>query len=76
MPTGQLNERQALCFAAVLGMTAMAILSFLVNLLTAALTFVSLIGYAVVYGLAEARDIPEHRDWVRQGRASRVGLGA
>src|ERR1700694_1610116 len=45
LPTGQLNERQALVFAAVLGVTAMAILSFLVNLLTAALTFASLIGY-------------------------------
>src|ERR1700724_3486322 len=49
LPMGQLNERQALMFAAVLGMTAMAILSFLVNLLTAVLTFASLLGSAVVY---------------------------
>src|ERR1700736_480273 len=34
LPTGQLNERQALVFAAVLGVSAMAILAFQVNLLT------------------------------------------
>jgi len=49
LPSGQLSERQALVFAAVLGVSAMAILAFLVNLLTAVLTFLSLIGYAVVY---------------------------
>jgi heme o synthase len=49
LPTGHLSERQALIFAAVLGLASMAILSFLVNHLTAILTFASLIGYAVVY---------------------------
>ena len=49
LPTRQLTERSALIFAAVLGLLAMSLLSFLVNLLTAALTFVSLIGYAVIY---------------------------
>jgi protoheme IX farnesyltransferase len=49
LPTRQLTERRALVFAAVLGFIAMVILAFLVNLLTAALTFVSLIGYAVIY---------------------------
>jgi protoheme IX farnesyltransferase len=49
LPTRQLTERNALVFAAVLGVTAMTVLSFLVNLLTALLTFVSLIGYAVIY---------------------------
>ncbi len=49
LPTRQLTERKALLFAAVLGLTAMSILAFLVNLLTASLTFVSLIGYAVIY---------------------------
>src|SRR5260370_22993774 len=45
LPTGQLNEPQALMFAAVLGMSAMALLAFLVNLLTAVRTFASLMGY-------------------------------
>ncbi len=49
LPTRQLTERNALVFAAVLGVTAMTVLSFLVNILTAVLTFVSLIGYAVIY---------------------------
>jgi heme o synthase len=49
LPTRQLTERSALIFAAVLGLAAMSLLSFLVNLLTAGLTFVSLIGYAVIY---------------------------
>ena len=49
LPTRQLTERRALLFAAVLGIVAMTILAFLVNLLTAALTFLSLIGYAVIY---------------------------
>jgi heme o synthase len=48
LPTGRLSERHALVFAAVLGVSAMAILAFLVNLLTATLTFLSLIGYAVI----------------------------
>ncbi|MEO0574301.1 MAG: heme o synthase [Pseudomonadota bacterium] len=46
---GHLNERQALGFAALLGVSSMAILWWLVNPLTAVLTFLSLIGYAVIY---------------------------
>ncbi len=49
LPTGGLSERQALIFAAVLGFASMAILGLLVNLLTAVLTFASLIGYAIIY---------------------------
>ena len=49
LPTGGLNERQALTFAAVLGFVSMAVLGLLVNPLTAVLTFASLIGYAIVY---------------------------
>ena len=49
LPTGGLNERQALSFAAVLGFVSMAVLGLLVNPLTAMLTFASLIGYAIIY---------------------------
>jgi protoheme IX farnesyltransferase len=49
LPTGGLNERQALTFAAVLGFVSMAVLGLLVNPLTAILTFASLIGYAIIY---------------------------
>lgn len=49
LPTGSLNTAQALGFAAVLALASMAILWWLVNPLTAILTFASLIGYAVIY---------------------------
>jgi len=49
LPTGNLTERQALIFAAILGFVSMAVLGLLVNLLTAVLTFASLIGYAIIY---------------------------
>jgi heme o synthase len=60
LPTGQLTERAALAFAALLGVTAMTLLAFLVNLLTAALTFLSLIGYAVVYTVWLKRATPQN----------------
>ncbi len=49
LPMGDLNSKNVLIFAASLGLLAMLILIFLVNTLTAILTFLSLIGYAVVY---------------------------
>ena len=47
-------------FAVCLGAASMAILIALVNLLTAALTFASLIGYAVVYTLCLKRATPQN----------------
>lgn len=49
LPTGGLRTRQAVLFAATLGIASMAVLILWVNPITAALTFVSLIGYAFVY---------------------------
>ncbi len=49
LPTGSLGDTQALVFALCLGTGSMVILVFLVNTLTALLTFASLIGYAIVY---------------------------
>jgi protoheme IX farnesyltransferase len=49
LPTGHLTAAQALGYAGVLGAASMLVLALLVNPLTAALTFASLIGYAVVY---------------------------
>ena len=49
LPTGSLTSRQALSFALLLGVASMLLLVVKVNLLTAALTFLSLIGYAVIY---------------------------
>ena len=64
LPTGQLTERQALLFAALLGVTSMAILAFLVNLLTATLTFLSLIGYAVIYTV-----------WLKRATSQNIVIG-
>jgi len=49
LPTGGLRTSQAVAFALALGAASMAILVFLVNPLCALLTFLSLIGYAIVY---------------------------
>lgn len=49
LPAGRIHERDALAFALGLGLAGLAMLALLVNPLTAALTFVSLIGYAVIY---------------------------
>ncbi len=60
LPSGALTERAALAFAALLGAGAMAILAFLVNPLTALLTFLSLIGYAVIYTVWLKRATPQN----------------
>ena len=49
LPQGKLTEKAALTFASGLCVISMIILWFLVNPLTAVLTFFSLIGYAVIY---------------------------
>jgi len=49
LATGTLKPAQVLAFAVFLGTASMTILIALVNPLTAALTFASLIGYAIVY---------------------------
>lgn len=64
LPTGSLKESQALIFAGVLGVTSMAILAFLVNRLTAVLTFASLIGYAVIYTV-----------WLKRATSQNIVIG-
>jgi len=49
LPSGSLNSKQVLVFAITLAALSMALLTIFVNLLCAALTFASLIGYAIVY---------------------------
>ena len=49
LPQGGLTRAQALIFALIIGAAAMYLLVAFVNVLTAALTFASLIGYAVIY---------------------------
>ena len=60
LPTGHLDYRHALLFALTLGALSMAVLVLLVNVLTAALTFASLIGYAVIYTVWLKRATPQN----------------
>ena len=60
LPTGGLSTVNVLTFAAVLGISAMLILVFLVNTLTAVLTFLSLFGYAIIYTLYLKRATPQN----------------
>ena len=60
LPQGKLTERSALAFASILCAISMVILVFLVNPLTAVLTFLSLIGYAVVYTVFLKRATPQN----------------
>ena len=60
LPQGRVSERAALSFASVLAAISMALLWFVVNPLTAVLTFGSLIGYAVIYTVYLKRATPQN----------------
>ena len=60
LPQGKLTEKSALMFASSLCVMSMIILWYLVNPLTAVLTFVSLIGYAVIYTVWLKRATPQN----------------
>jgi protoheme IX farnesyltransferase len=60
MPQGRVSERDALAFALALGLGGLAVLVLFVNALTAALTFLSLIGYAVIYTVYLKRATPQN----------------
>jgi heme o synthase len=60
LPTGHVSLAQALRFALVLGVASMSILVAFVNVLTAVLTFASLILYAVIYTVWLKRATPQN----------------
>jgi heme o synthase len=64
LPTGRMSARAALVFAAALCVVSMLMLCLLVNLLTAALTFASLIGYAVIYTV-----------WLKRATSQNIVIG-
>jgi protoheme IX farnesyltransferase len=57
---GRVSTAQAIIFAVVIGLLGMAILILLVNVLTAWLTFASLIGYAFIYTYFLKRATPQN----------------
>jgi protoheme IX farnesyltransferase len=60
LPQGRISERDALAFAMGLGLAGITVLVVFVNALTAGLTFLSLIGYAVVYTVFLKRATPQN----------------
>jgi len=60
LPQGKINPVNALLFAAILGVTGETILVVLVNPLTAWLTLLALIGYAVIYTVFLKRATPQN----------------
>ena len=60
LPTGQLSVNKVLVFALVLAASSMFILLKWVNLMTAVLTFLSLIGYAILYTVWLKRATPQN----------------
>jgi protoheme IX farnesyltransferase len=60
LPEGRVSESNALAFASATCVLAMIVLWFLVNPLTAVLTFASLIGYAVIYTVFLKRATPQN----------------
>jgi protoheme IX farnesyltransferase len=60
LPTGQLGTGQVLAFALALGLISMVVLVVWVNTLTAVLTFLSLIGYAIIYTVWLKRATPQN----------------
>jgi protoheme IX farnesyltransferase len=60
LPSGHLQVQHALWFALLLGAASMLVLTLWVNWLTAALTFASLIGYAIVYTVWLKRATPQN----------------
>lgn len=57
---GKISTKRSILFASILCVTGMAILLLLINTLTAALTFLSLIGYAVIYTLYLKHATPQN----------------
>ncbi len=60
LPQGELSQTQALTFALVLGFLSMYLLVAYINVLTAILTFSTLIGYAVIYTMYLKHATPQN----------------
>lgn len=60
LPTGHLDVPRVVVFAAAIGGLGMWILAVYINVLTAVLTLLSLVGYAVVYTLYLKRATPQN----------------
>jgi protoheme IX farnesyltransferase len=60
LPSGKVSTPQAIVFAVTIGLLGLAILALFVNTLTAILTFITLMGYAVFYTMFLKRATPQN----------------
>jgi len=60
LPSGELDSRNVLIFAGVIGTIGLLLLVLFINVLTAVLTFLSLIGYAIIYTVYLKRLTPQN----------------
>jgi len=60
LPQGQITTTEAVMFSSAIGILSMIVLYYLVNPLTAVLTFLSLIGYSVIYTMYLKRATPQN----------------
>lgn len=60
LPSGQLNEKKVITFALLIGALGTGLLVWQVNVLTAVLTFLALLGYAIVYTVFLKRATPQN----------------
>ena len=60
LPQGQITTTEAVTFSSTIGVVSMIVLYYLVNPLTAILTFLSLIGYSVIYTMYLKRATPQN----------------
>jgi len=60
LASGELSQKAALIFALSIGVLGILILVLFVNLLTAVLTFFSLVGYALIYTMYLKRATPQN----------------
>lgn len=63
LPSGGLDQQEALMFAVSLGVVGLSMLVLFVNLLTAVLTFFALVGYALIYTMYLKRATPQNIVW-------------
>ena len=60
LPVGSITGQQAVIFSLSLAALSMAVLLSFINALTAALTFASMVGYAVIYSMFLKRSTPQN----------------
>ncbi|HAD99414.1 MAG TPA: protoheme IX farnesyltransferase [Gammaproteobacteria bacterium] len=60
LPQGKVSRNQALVWGVFLGVVGLGVLQLFVNTITMVLTFISLIGYAVVYTMYLKRATPQN----------------